>query len=639
MSETDQLRTAGFGRSPRLRPTGTRPPARPAWSGLSDAESEADYCSAWLSLQCTQIRGATAGLLVTRHPHAGLLSVSAIWPAQHLQFPNLSRLAELAFAERRIAISRDGRQSLVGAAQQEDLLMAVPIGVEDIIAVAAIAITTPAGVAPPVPESIAEQVRWGGGWLAALPWVHRTREMSLQIEQATSCMDLLVTVGEQHRLQGMAVAIVNDLATRFQCDRVSLGILRRNGAIRLRAISHSSRFKNEGRLIDAIENVMEEAIDQRKSVAYPSLPSAGRTVTMAHQALSEVVRAPGPLLMTVVIPDGRGHLIGAVTLERHREEPFDEHTMELAELSAALLGPVIRQQLRNHRLVAGRIADYAGDGAVAILGRGRPSLKLAILGVLALGLFLPFAQGQHRVTAKAVLEPQLQRAAVVPFDGYIRSASVRAGDIVSEGQVLVELEDRDLVLDRLKWRAERDKLLQKQRDALAKHERTDVVVLTSQIRQAETLLSLAEEKLARTRIVAPFDGLVVSGDLSQMLGSPVNKGDTLFEIAPRESYRLIIQVDERDVRYVSVGQHGKVALAGSPGDPLPLLVSKIMPVTVAEDGRNSLQVEAHLTEAAARLQPGMEGVAKVETGQRSLLWIWTHGVADAIRLAVWKYLP
>src|SRR5262249_11914229 len=149
-------------------------------------------------------------------------------------------------------------------------------------------------------------------------------------------------------------------------------------------------------------------------------------------------------------------------------------------------------------------------------------LAAAAAAVVALALVL--AQGEHRVTAKSVLEAEVLRAAVAPFDGFVRDASVRAGDTVRAGDLLAALDDRDLVLDRLKWRAEREKLVQKQREALAKHERTDIVVFESQIRQAEAQLMLAEEKLSRARIVAPFDGVVVTGDLSQTLGSPVEKG-------------------------------------------------------------------------------------------------------------------
>ena len=155
------------------------------------------------------------------------------------------------------------------------------------------------------------------------------------------------------------------------------------------------------------------------------------------------------------------------------------------------------------------------------------------------------------------------------------------------GDLLAALDDRDLLLDRSKWRAERDKLMQRQRDALANHKRADLVVLQFQIRQAELQLALAEDDLARARISAPFDGTVVAGDLSQMLGSPVEKGKTLFEIAPLDAYRLIVHVDDRDMRYIAPGQKGSVALAGMPWNPLPFVLSKITPVTVAEEGRNT----------------------------------------------------
>ena len=464
--------------------------------------------------------------------------------------------------------------------------------------------TTSTAVPAATPESVAEQLRWGAGWLEALPWARRSKDVSSDIARATSCLDLLAAVGAQPRLQGMAIALANELATRLRCDRVSMGIVRRNGTVRLHAMSHSATFKREGRLVDAIENAMEEAIEQRRCVAYPPLPVTERAVTMAHRALAENAKVPGASAMSVVLADGRGKLIGALTFERHRAEPFTRETLQLVEAIAALLGPQVGLQLRANRLVAGRLIDRVGDDFAALFGPRRPGLKLGAVGSVALALALIFAQGEHRVTAKSVLEAELQRAAVAPFDGFIRAAPVRAGDTVQSGDLLAALDDRDLVLDRLKWRAERDKLLQRHREALAKHDRSNLVVLEPQIRQAESQLALAEEKLARARILAPFDGIVVSGDLSQMLGSPVEKGKMLFEIAPLNSYRLIVQVDERDVRHIALGQSGTVALAGMPGDPLPLTLSKITPVTVAEEGRNSFRVEARLSEVGRHLRPG-----------------------------------
>ena len=637
MFESDRPQARNSERAPQLRVVATESGQQPL-AGLADASNEAVFCSAWLSSQCTRISGIVAGLLMMPPPAKGLTVASTSWPRRNPYIEDLLRLAERASLERCTVVS-PGRMVSDTSVQPVGLFVALPLGSgSQPVAVAAVALASGSSAAL-APENVAEQLRWGAGWLEALPWAQRCKDGSTDIARAASSLDFLAVIGEQPRLRGMTIAVANDLAARLRCDRVSVGLIRRNGSIRLRAISHSASFKGQGRLVDAIENAMEEALDQRTSVAYPPLPSTERAVTMAHRALAEIIRVQGTSLISVVMADGKGEPVGAITFERHRNELFDKEALQLTEAIAALLGPIVGLQLRANRLLAGRAIDRVGDGFVSLFGPRRPGLKLAVIGVIALGLFLALAKGEHRVTAKSVLEGEVQRAAVAPFDGFIREAPVRAGDTVRAGDVLAALEDRDLILERLKWRAERDKLVQKQREVRAKQDRTSLVILDSQIRQAEAQLALAEENLSRARIFAPFDGIVVSGDLSQMLGSPVEKGKTLFELAPLDSYRLIVHVDERDVRYVAMGQSGTVAFAGVPWTPLRMTLSKITPITVAEEGRNSFRIEARLTELGPQLRPGMEGVAKIETGQRSLLWIWTRAVVEWLRLAAWKYLP
>jgi multidrug efflux pump subunit AcrA (membrane-fusion protein) len=166
-----------------------------------------------------------------------------------------------------------------------------------------------------------------------------------------------------------------------------------------------------------------------------------------------------------------------------------------------------------------------------------------------------------------------------------------------------------------------------------------VHIVAARLAQAEAQLALLDEQLARTRLVAPFDGIVVAGDLSRALGSPVAKGDVLFEIAPLDGYRIILEVDERDVAQVAEGQAGELALTALPGEALPLVVERVTPVATAEDGRNYFRVEARLDAPSDGLRPGMEGVAKVEAGPRRLAWILGHDLADWLRLWTWSWWP
>jgi hypothetical protein len=113
----------------------------------------------------------------------------------------------------------------------------------------------------------------------------------------------------------------------------------------------------------------------------------------------------------------------------------------------------------------------------------------------------------------------------------------------------------------------------------------------------------------------------------------------LFEVAPLDSYRLVLEVDERDIAEVQVGQRGHLLLSAFPTEPVDVTVNKVTPVSTAREGRNFFRVEAKLDQPHNRLRPGMEGAGKIEIDRRSLVWIWTHQVVDWIRLAVWSWMP
>lgn len=205
--------------------------------------------------------------------------------------------------------------------------------------------------------------------------------------------------------------------------------------------------------------------------------------------------------------------------------------------------------------------------------------------------------------------------------------------------MLATLDDRDLQLEQVRWRSEQEQTRRKYQEAQARHERASASVLGAQLNQIAAQLALVEEKLARTRIQAPFDGLVVTGDLSQLLGAPVTQGKVLFEIAPLDRYRVILKVDERDIRYVTEGQKGQLALSGLTQERLGFTISKVTPVATAEEGGNFFRVEAQLEEPGIPLRPGMEGIGKSTVGEGKLGWLWTRRLLDWVRLTCWRWLP
>ena len=254
-------------------------------------------------------------------------------------------------------------------------------------------------------------------------------------------------------------------------------------------------------------------------------------------------------------------------------------------------------------------------------------------------VFFAFYKDDYRVTADARVEGRIQRVLVAPFDGYIASQAARAGDQVSSGTVLATLDDRDLSLEHLRWTTTRQQRQAEYDQALANRDRAGINIVRAQIQQAEAQIALIEEQLARTRLVAAFDGVIVAGDLSQSVGSAVKRGEELFRIAPLDSYRVILEVDESRVTEIAPGQKGELKVAALLDRTLPYTIERITPITEAREGRNVFRVEAVLDERSEGLRPGMEGVAKTDAGRRLLIQIWTQELLHWLRLKLWAWWP
>ncbi len=265
--------------------------------------------------------------------------------------------------------------------------------------------------------------------------------------------------------------------------------------------------------------------------------------------------------------------------------------------------------------------------------------QLVFLGVLLVIAAMSMITGSYRVTAPASLEGRIQRVIVAPFDGYIANAYARAGENVTAGKVIAELDSKELVLQQQRYEAEKQEHTRQYRQALASRDKAQAHIYKSQISQAQAQLQLLEKKIHRSILKAPLDGVIIRGDLSRSLGAHVKTGDVLFEIAPLDEYRLVIKVDEKQVADVQKGLQGILNLKALPSDGLPFVVHKVSPVFEENSDGIAYRVEATMKENHPALRPGMQGIAKIEIDQRSYAWIYLHELYDALRLWFWSWLP
>lgn len=592
------------------------------WKRFREADGTLEFSAAWLTLQCSMLSGARAGVVVLRGVDQTSYAPVAKWPDGAAVSAELSSAAESALGAAQGVVNQS----------QGFACAAFPLSIDgDVRGVAGVEVVGHDGTSL---RSLMRQLQWGCGWLEA---TLRKQVNSLSAEDdsdAALAIELAALVLEAERFQEAATAVVTELATRLGCDRVALGIRERKHC-KVVALSHSAQFGKHSNLTRAIGATMDEALDQNGLLCFPQEEDAKVRVDRAHAELAEI--GGGRFICTVPLQPG-GDPFGAITFDK-RQRPFDVAELASIDRVAAFLGPVLATRYREDRWIGWKIGQSLKTQLGRLLGARYVGRKLLVLGLASVIAFFALAQDMWRIQADATLEGAVERVTVAPIAGYVIESKVRAGDLVNEGDLLFRIDDRDLRLEYLKWSSQKEQVQRKLRDALAQHERSEVNVLRSQLDQAEAQLTLVGEQIARTRVVAPFDGVVVSGDLSDQLGAPVERGQVLFEIAPLDRYRVALQVDETEIGAVAVAQEGQLVLASMPHEVLAIRIDGITPVSNPVGGRNTFRVEASMIDPPGFLRPGMQGKARIAVEERNLAWIWTHDLFSWLRLWFWSWWP
>lgn len=455
-----------------------------------------------------------------------------------------------------------------------------------------------------------------------------------QASDAASVLRLQGLLLRHGSLADAALAMASELAATLQGDVVALGAVAGGGAaVEILALSGRAGLAADQMQQRRLAAAMQESIDQGCAVVYPPVAGTPMRIVLAH---ADLHAAGGQVTATTVLVH-EGRVIGALLAQWPGAAPPDAIRLALLDSLAHAAGPALALRRCAERGWRTRLADTLRAGWRRAMRRGDP-LPMLVAGAVLAGLVLLTALPvQHRVGAPARVEGAVQRVVPSPLDGFLHKSHVRPGDQVRAGDLLAELTDQDLALERRKLEAAVNQHENAYAAALARADRAQFVITQGKAVEARAQLDLVRQQIARTRLLAPIDGVVIKGDLGQALGAPVQRGEALLTIAPADRYRVIVEVDERDVAWVRPGVAGQLALSAWPGERLAIVVGHVTPVAAVRDGRNAFEVEARLAGPAPMLRPGLQGVAKIEAGERSLAWIWGHHAADWLRLAWWSW--
>ncbi|MDH3948023.1 MAG: GAF domain-containing protein, partial [Gammaproteobacteria bacterium] len=330
------------------------------------------------------ISTVSRGIVALGAPDRGPFRPVAFWPASSsADNQDLLAVLDLATSQRELVSRQNAAAD--SANSSPSLYIANPILLKgQVVGAVAIEIDKPS---KPQEQAVIQLLEWGASWLKLLLERDQSQKPKADNSQLGLILSLIVMALEHESFRAAATALATELATRFQCERVSFGF-KTGQHTQVEALSHNAVFDKRSNLIQSIGLVMEEAIAQGNNIVFERSHQSN-TANSAHAYLSENFDSTNICTLPLTVS---GEIVGAMTLERVDDQAFNAETMKLCKEIGSLIGPILYIK-RQHALgLAVRSRGWFRRQIERLFGEGHPLLKAAVVGSLVLVLLASFVK-------------------------------------------------------------------------------------------------------------------------------------------------------------------------------------------------------------------------------------------------------
>lgn len=217
----------------------------------------------------------------------------------------------------------------------------------------------------------------------------------------------------------------------------------------------------------------------------------------------------------------------------------------------------------------------------------------------------------------ATLEPEAEADVVAKTNGVLLKLMVEEGDKVRAGQPLARLDSENARLNLAKSAATLSKLESDYRRSsemfsrkLLSAEQNDKIRYDLETQRAVN--DLAKLELSYATVVAPISGVISRRLVKE--GNYIQLNEILFRIDNFDPLLAVLNVPERELHLLSVGQAVALQVDALPGAKFKGIVERISPVV--EAGTGTFRVTCEFRDDSGRLKSGMFGRLEVTYGER-----------------------
>ena len=420
--------------------------------------------------------------------------------------------------------------------------------------------------------------------------------------------------------------LANHLRDIIGCDLVALAV-RRWGRDRLVAVSglaQTSAEQTAGR--SALEACMGEAMRRKQMRTFRRLQGQG---AIEDGSVQEVREWFDPALgIAAPLEDNNGVLRGGwIFLWQHAPDDPAEREI-LIRAASTEIAPLI------HLLRKAKPGPLIGSLRRVWNRASANQQRLFLVAAVALSGILAFPV-PYPIRAACELQPVTRRVVAAPFDGILQLSKVRAGEKVTAGQVLAEMEGREIRWQLADSAARKARAQAGADQALAAGKVAEARMSELEANSLEQEIAVLEYRAENLLIKAPLDGIVLQGDLERSEGAPLRVGDSLFEVGPLDRLVVELAVRETDIAMLRNGAPVQFTLESFPGETFDGTLLRTAPRSEPREGENVFICEMELTNPEGRLRPGLKGKGRIEGPRRPFIWGWLRDAWNALRFLFW----
>ena len=261
---------------------------------------------------------------------------------------------------------------------------------------------------------------------------------------------------------------------------------------------------------------------------------------------------------------------------------------------------------------------------------------MTALGV-AVGLFLIVCPLPMRVSGVATVASVRTAQVQAGVDGVVKNVYIHEGDHVRQGAVLAELEDWNYRADVAAAEAKYSEAMATMNRALSQNDGTLAGTEQVKVDYFKAERTRARERLDRTTIRSPFDGVVTTPQVQNSVGRRLLHGDTFAEIIESSHVTVDVAVPEDDAMLLRSGERASIKLESFPLRTFRGDVTVVSPQAQVESEQRFFMARVNVPNQDGTIRPGMQGHGKVSVGWHPAGYVLFRGAAMWFWGKLWSW--